>query len=80
MLTSGDTAAKQAHLVEVSTGVDFGGRDLRDDRVLGEGGAAHEVVDGLAVLRQPAGAIRHQALALKVDTHLSYHQSTKVSQ
>ena len=66
-LTGGDTAAKEAHLVEVGTGVNFSGRDFGDDRVLGEGGAAHEVVDGLPVLGQSAGAIGHQTLALKLD-------------
>ena len=49
-LTGGNTAAEEAHLVQISAGVDFRGRDFRDDGVLGEGGAPHKVVDGLPVL------------------------------
>ena len=76
--TTSDSASPPAHtslkrqnvsfswyLVERGLGVDLGQGDLRHDRVLGEGGAAHKVVDDLALARETAGAVRHQALALR---------------
>ncbi len=65
LFTSWDATPEEAHLVEIGSGIDFGGRDFRDDGVLGKGGATHEVEDGLAVLRQTTSAIGHQTLALK---------------
>ena len=45
-------------------GVDLGERDLRHHRVLGEGRAAHEVADLLAVAGDPGRAVGQVALVL----------------
>ncbi|MNV38993.1 hypothetical protein D3C71_1305570 [compost metagenome] len=63
--TGGDAAAQQAHMLRVRVRVDLGQRHLGHHRVLGEGRAAHVVVDRLAVVREAAGAIRHHALPLR---------------
>ena len=60
----GDAAADVAGLVERRVGPDLGHRDLGQDRVVGEGRAAHVVVDRLALVAEPAGAVGHHALAL----------------
>src|SRR5690606_35691963 len=61
---SSHATADVADLVEGSVLTHLGERDLRKYRVVREGGAAHVVQDGLAVQREAAGAIGHQALAL----------------
>ena len=59
-----DAAADVADLVERRVLADLGQRDLRQHRVVGEGRAAHVVVDRLAADREAAGAVGHHALAL----------------
>src|SRR5690606_16723595 len=59
-----DAAAEQADLLRVGFRVDLGQRDLGHHGVLGEGRAAHVVVDRLTVVGEAAGAVRHHALAL----------------
>ena len=60
----GDATAKKTHFAQVRSWVDLRRRDLRYHGVLCEGGAAHEVEDVLAVLRETGGPIRHHTLAL----------------
>ncbi len=60
----GHAAAQQAHLLGVGIGADLGQRDLGHHRVLAERAAAHVVVDRLAVVAEPRGAVGHHALAL----------------
>mmetsp|Transcript_8414 Transcript_8414/g.28828 ORF Transcript_8414/g.28828 Transcript_8414/m.28828 type:complete len:256 (-) Transcript_8414:459-1226(-) len=61
-----DAAAEHADLGEVRGVVDLRAGDLGDDRVLGEGRAAHEVRDGRAVGRLEARrAVGHDAPALR---------------
>jgi hypothetical protein len=61
----GHAAADVADLVERRVLADLRERDLRQHREVGERRAAHVVVDGLAVEREAAGAVGHQALALR---------------
>mmetsp|Transcript_908 Transcript_908/g.2866 ORF Transcript_908/g.2866 Transcript_908/m.2866 type:complete len:492 (-) Transcript_908:40-1515(-) len=67
----GHAAAQQAHGRGRRVGADLGQRDLRHDRVLGEGGAAHEVVErrvrlgAAAPHAEAAGAVGHHAAALR---------------
>ncbi|MCY1535801.1 hypothetical protein D9M68_712230 [compost metagenome] len=60
----GDAAADVADLVEGRVRVDLGNGDLRQHRVVGEGRAAHVVVDLVLADREARGAVGHQALAL----------------
>src|SRR6185312_13675054 len=60
----GDAAADVAGLVEGGVGADLGQGDLRQHRVVGEGRAAHVVVDRRALVAEAAGAVGHQPLAL----------------
>jgi hypothetical protein len=64
-LTSSDAAAQQADLVERGVLVDLSEADLWHNSVLTEGACAHEVVQLLALAGEPAGAIRHHAVALR---------------
>ena len=59
-----DAATDVADLVERRVLADFRERDLRQHGVVRERRAAHVVVDLLAADREPAGAVRHHALAL----------------
>mmetsp|Transcript_40956 Transcript_40956/g.97250 ORF Transcript_40956/g.97250 Transcript_40956/m.97250 type:complete len:420 (+) Transcript_40956:624-1883(+) len=59
-----DSAPEQAHLLERRRLVDLGAGDSSEDSVLGEGRAAHKVVDRFAVEREARGSVRHHALAL----------------
>ena len=57
-------------MLERSLGTDLGEGDLRHHRVLGEGRAAHEVADLLAVAREPHGAVGEVAeVLLGADRH-----------
>ena len=58
-------AADVADLVEGRVLANLRERDLRQHRVIGEGRAAHVVEDRIAVAAEAAGAVRHQALALR---------------
>ena len=60
----GDAAADVADLVERRVLADFRHRDLRQHGEIGEGRAAHIVVDLLAAEREARGAVGHHALAL----------------
>lgn len=60
----GNTATKHAHMTEISVGVNLGGGNLSNNRVLSERRAAHEVVDSLAVFAEARGAVGHDTLAL----------------
>jgi hypothetical protein len=60
----GDAAAHVAGAVEWRVLADLGHRDLGQDGVVRERRAAHVVVDRLALVREPAGAVGHQPLAL----------------
>ena len=60
----GDAAADVADLVEGRVRVDLGDGDLGQHRIIGEGRAAHVVVDWLATDREARRAVRHDALAL----------------
>ncbi len=59
-----NAAAEEADLLERRFLADLRDGDLRQHRVLGERRRAHEVQNLLAVLREPAGAVGHDALAL----------------
>ncbi len=61
----GHAAADIADLVERRGRVDLGQRDLWKYGEIGECRSAHIVQDRLAVQREPAGAVRHYALALR---------------
>src|SRR5690606_22437601 len=61
----GHPAADVADLVEGRVRIDLRHRDLGQHGEVGEGRAAHVVENLLAVQREPAGAVRHQALALR---------------
>ena len=61
----GDAAADVADLVEGRVLADLGDRDLRQHRVLRKGRAAHVVVDRLLADAEAAGAVGHEALALR---------------
>src|SRR5687768_1374396 len=61
----GDTAPDVADLVERRVFADLRERDLRQHAVIGEGRAPHVMEQGLSVQREPAGAVRHDALALR---------------
>ena len=61
----GHAAADVADLVEGRVLAHFRQRDLRQHREVGEGRAAHIVEDRVAVAAEAAGAVRHQALALR---------------
>ena len=61
----GDPASDIADLVERRILADLRDRDLGQDRVVREGGAAHVVVDLLSTDREAAGAVGHHALALR---------------
>ncbi len=60
----GDAAADVADLVEGRVRIDLGDGDLRQNREVGEGRAAHVVVDLVLADREARRAVRHQALAL----------------
>ena len=60
----GDAAADVADFVKRRVLADFRQRDLRQHGEVRECGGAHVMGDRLAVAREPAGAVRHQALAL----------------
>ena len=57
-------AADIADLVERRVGADLCYRDFRQHRVVREGRTAHVMMDHLALIGKPAGAIGHEALAL----------------
>src|SRR5438876_712281 len=59
----GDAAADVADLVEGRIFADFRDRDLGQDGEIGEGGATHVVMHGLATQREATGAIGHHAFA-----------------
>ncbi len=59
-----DAAADVADLVERRVLADFGHRDLRQHREVGEGRTAHVVMNHLLADGEAAGTIRHHALAL----------------
>ena len=61
----GDAAADVADLVERRVLADFRDRDLRQHGEIGEGRAAHVVVQLLAIERKARGAVGHHALALR---------------
>jgi hypothetical protein len=61
----GDAAADVADLVERRVLADFRHRDLRQHREVRERRTAHVMVQLLAVEREPRGAVRHHALALR---------------
>ena len=61
----GDAAADVADLVEGRVRVDLGQRDLGQHGEIREGRAAHVVKDLVLADREAAGAVRHQALALR---------------
>ncbi len=61
----GDAAADVADLVEGRVLADLGHGDFRQHRVVGEGRAAHVVVDAVAIDGEAAGAVGHHALALR---------------
>lgn len=63
-VTGGDTAAKQAGSVHRSIVLNGNDGDVGNDSVLGEGGAAHEVKQVLALGLESRGAVGHQTLAL----------------
>ena len=58
-------AADVADLVERRVRVDLGDRDLGQHGEVGEGRAAHVVVQLLAAEREARRAVRHHALALR---------------
>ena len=60
-----DAATDVADLVERRVLADLRECDLREHGVVRERRAAHVVVDLLAADREPAGAVRHHALALR---------------
>ena len=59
-----EAAGEEAGVLERRLGVDLRQGDLRHHRVLGEGRAAHEVADPVAVARDPGGAVGKEALVL----------------
>ena len=59
------TTADVADLVEGCVFANFGERNFRQHRKIGEGRAAHVVKDRVAVAAETAGAVRHQAFALR---------------
>ncbi len=59
------TAADVADLVEGRVGIDLGDGDLGQNRIIGEGRAAHVVMDLVLADREARSAVRHQALALR---------------
>src|SRR5262249_54945156 len=61
----GHAAADVAALVEGRVLADLPHRDRRPDGVIGEGRAAHVMVDGLALVFEARGAVGHDALALR---------------
>src|SRR3569623_1487429 len=61
----GDAATDVADLVDRSVGANLRERDLGQHRVVRERRAAHVVMDRLALIREPARAIGHEALALR---------------
>ena len=61
----GDAAADVADLVEGRVLAHFRDGDLRQHGEVGEGRAAHVVEHRIAVAAEAAGAVRHQALALR---------------
>jgi hypothetical protein len=61
----GDAAADVADLVERGVRTDLGDRDLRHHGEVGEGRAAHIMVDRLRPEFEAAGAVGHHALALR---------------
>ena len=61
----GDAAADVADLVERRVLADFRDRDLGQHGEIGEGRGAHIVVEHLAAEREAAGAVGHDALALR---------------
>ena len=62
----GHAAADVADLVEGGVLVNLCQRNLRQDRVIGEGGTAHVVMqDGAVVEAEARGAVGHHALALR---------------
>ena len=62
--TRGHAAADVANLVERGIVSNLGERDLRQHRVVGEGGAAHVVEELVTVERKAAAAVGHEPLAL----------------
>ena len=58
----GHAAADIAARVERRVGADFRNRDFRQDGEVGEGRAAHIMIDRLALVGHAAGAVGHQAL------------------
>ena len=63
-VTSGDAAAEQACAVHGSIRGDGDDGDVGHNGVLGEGRAAHEVEEVLALALEARGAVRHHTLAL----------------
>jgi hypothetical protein len=63
-VAGGDAAAQQACAVHGSIRGDGNDGDVGDDGVLGEGRAAHEVEEILALALEARGAVRHHTLAL----------------
>ena len=61
----GDAAADIADLVERRVRVDLGQRDLRQNRVVREGRAAHVMEDLVLADREARRAVRHHALTLR---------------
>lgn len=64
--SSSNTTAKQAHLLQVGLRIDLRAGNFGEDGVFCERGAAHEVVNGRAILLECESgcAIRHDTLAL----------------
>src|SRR5260221_7629824 len=60
----GDAATDVARGLEGRVVADPGERDFGNHDVIGEGGGAHVVQDGLAVQAEARGAVGHEALAL----------------
>ena len=58
----GDAATDVADLVERRVLADLRHRNLRQDREVGERGASHVVMHGIAAQRKPAGAVGHHPL------------------
>ena len=59
-----EAAGEEAGVLERRLRVDLGQGDLRHHRVLGEGRAAHEVADAVALAGDPGGAVGQEALVL----------------
>src|SRR5208282_4617543 len=63
--SSRNAAPDVADLVERRVLANLGDRDLGQDGEVGKSRASHVVMDGLALEREPAGAVGHHTLALR---------------